>query len=121
VKLPEFLKRIQESLGLDPFEARRSATSILGALFARLTPDEARHLAAQLPHQLRDRYVVKRGFDRLSAGGLVRRVADDLDLDEDEAIRRIQRVFRVVREAVSPGAVEHALDQMPQDLQSLLT
>lgn len=120
MKLPEFLKRIQESLGLDPFEARRTAQSVLGALFARLTPDEARHLAAQLPHQLRDRYVVKRGFDRLSAAGLIRRVADDLDVAEDEAVRRIQRVFRVVREAVSPGAVEHALDQFPTDLQGLL-
>jgi uncharacterized protein (DUF2267 family) len=120
MKLSEFYRRIQRMLEIDANEVRRTCDATLKALFARLTPDEARHLAAQLPHQLRDRFVVKRGFERLSGEEVVDRVAMELDCDDYEAIRRIRAVFRVVREAVSAGAVDHALEQLPADVQAVL-
>jgi uncharacterized protein (DUF2267 family) len=120
MKLPEFFQRVRRQLGLDAAESKRTCLAVLDALFARLQPAEARHLASQLPHQLRDRFVVKRGFKRLSSAQLVERVADQLGCDDDEAVRRIRGVFDVVREAVSIGAVEHMLDQLPRDLVGLL-
>jgi uncharacterized protein (DUF2267 family) len=122
VKLQDFYKRTKTALGIeDAAETKRTVQIVLEALFARLTPNEAKHLAAQLPHQLRDRFVVKRGFERLDVSEFIGRISAGLGVNDREAVRRARAVFDVVCDAVSEGAIEHALDQLPSDFQRLLT
>lgn len=51
-----FYRRVVEETGLTLETAKRATPAVLHALRDRLTPEEARQLAAQLPREIRASY-----------------------------------------------------------------
>ncbi|MGR3938861.1 DUF2267 domain-containing protein [Streptomyces sp. BRA346] len=120
-----WLKAVSEALGTeDRHFAHRALRVWLHTLRDRLTVDVAVHFAAQLPELLRGVYydgwdpsVVPLKYDR---EGYVNRFAQEARVSAEDVLRIAPTITAAVREHGSPGHVEAALEQLPQDIRALL-
>ncbi|MBX6350063.1 MAG: DUF2267 domain-containing protein [Clostridia bacterium] len=108
-------------------EAIAATRATLTTLAERLSAAEARELAAQLPRELQ-RYVEDaieakgdEEGERFSLPEFFDRVAVREDADAPRAAFHARAVLSVLRRAVTPGAFEDVLAQLPDDWDALLT
>lgn len=116
------LGAVIEASGLQRDHAARALLITSCMLCRRLTPDEARHLSAQLPSMLQrgldgcldgpDRAVTTEAIE----GELVR----VLGLAATSASQCVRAVFRVISENVSPGQIKEVRGQLPDPMKELL-
>ncbi len=119
-----WLKAVTKALGTeDRHLARRALRAWLHTFRDRLTVDVAAHFAAQLPELLRGVYYdgwvpssVPVKYDRET---YVNRFAQEAKVAVEDVPRIVPAVTAVVREHVSPGQLDRALDQLPQDVRAL--
>ncbi len=119
-----FLRRLQANGGLTQTLAERAASSVMCALEQRLMRNEARDLEAQLPLRLREllrRCAAHRGRvpERFGRGEFLQMIAEDLDVEVDEAEMLANIVFETVRDWITDGEVEDVSAQLPDDLRTL--
>lgn len=120
-----WLKAVSEALGREGRHlAHRVLRTWLHTLRDRVTIDVAAHFAAQLPDLLRGAYydgwdpsAVPIKYDR---EGYVNRFVQEAKVGADDVPRIVPAVTAVVREHVSPGQLEAALEQLPHDIRALL-
>ena len=118
----QMYSRVSVEAGLDTLEESQRATgAVLQALRDRLTPEEARQAAAQLPRELKDLWeggppapdrpqkLHRREFlDRVRVeAGLATLSQADLVTDA---------VFAALKEQLSDGEADDILAQLPRDL-----
>ena len=119
----EFLARVQELGGLgSPKEARRWATEVLRAI-AHLLPEAQvrRHFISQLPGALKARLLAEPPRALLmDRGAFVQHVAAALGVHAADGERALRIVYRVLKEAVSPGQVAQFEAHIPKDIASFL-
>lgn len=120
-----WLKAVSEALGTeDRHFAHRIFRTWLHTLRDRLTVDVAAHFAAQLPEMLRGAYY--EGWDpsavpvKYDREGYVNRFVQEAKVTAEEMPGIVSVVTGVVREHVSPGHLEVALEQLPHDIRALL-
>jgi len=107
------------------FEAAKRATpAVLQALRDRLTPEEARQLAAQLPRPIRVAWNVgdkaRRRPTKMRRPAFYARVRSAAGLGSTrEARALILAVFAALKVQVSPGEAEDVHAQLPKDLKAL--
>ena len=114
-----FLGRVQELGALTtPEDAERWSMAVLGVL-CDLLADAAtrRHLLSQLPGTFKARLLAKEpsAYD-LDADTLVQRVAAALGVHAPEGERAIRVVYRVLKEAVSPGQLAAYEASLPNQI-----
>ncbi|GAA3881856.1 DUF2267 domain-containing protein [Streptomyces sp. NPDC003328] len=120
-----WLKSVCEGLGTeDRHLAHRVLRTWMHTLRDRLTVDVAAHFAAQLPELLRGAYydgwdpsIVPIKYDR---AGYLNRFSHEARISTEEVPRIAAAVTLVVREHVSPGTLESALEQIPHDIRDVL-
>ncbi|MGW2744115.1 DUF2267 domain-containing protein [Streptomyces sp. NPDC001450] len=120
-----WLKAVSEALDTeDRHFAHRVLRTWLHTLRDRLTVDVAAHFAAQLPELVRGVYydgwnpsVVPVKYDR---GGYLDRFVQEAKVTAEDVPRIAATVTTVVRDHVSPGHLEAALEQLPHDIRALL-
>ncbi|MEV1078541.1 DUF2267 domain-containing protein [Streptomyces sp. NPDC050211] len=120
-----WLKAVSEALGTeDRHFAHRVLRTWLHTLRDRVTVDVAAHFAAQLPDLLRGAYYD--GWDpsavpvKYGREGYVDRFVQEAKVTADDVPRIASAVTAVVRDHVSPGQLEAAVDQLPHDIRELL-
>ena len=123
MNVADFLSRVQ-TLGALPSreEADRWAMAALHALSELLADADARrHFVAQLPGTLKARLVATtpRAY-ALDRDAFVQRVGAALGAHAPEGERAVRVVYRVLREAVSPGQIAEFEARIPKDVVSLL-
>ena len=118
----EFYKRVQARLP-DTIDAdgRTITHELFHALAARLKPDEAAGLGAELPDELGDLLAPAHGHSELQRDDLIEDLAMRLDLDDDDAETGAIVVLSVVREAIEPTVeIDQILETLPPDLAQLM-
>ena len=123
----EFVNRVQEQGGLaSPDEAERAIMATLSALGECLYKTERRHLASQLPKEMKeflyeyvDTEVTRRGAC-FSLGDFYNRVAARADVTRGRGIERTQAVVAVLQDALPEGEWEHIIWEMPDEYRELL-
>ncbi|WP_055492360.1 DUF2267 domain-containing protein [Streptomyces sp. TP-A0356] len=120
-----WLKSVAESLGTeDRHLAHRLLRTWLHTLRDRLTVDVAAHFAAQLPELMRGAYYD--GWDpshvpiKYDREGYVNRFSQEGKVPVEDVPRIAAAVTAAVREHVSPGQLESALEQVPHDIREIL-
>ena len=115
---------IDEAGGIDRLSAVRGTAAVLRALRDRLTPEEARHVAAQLPRPLRE--IWEAGADwgvrpvKLHRRDLYERVKADAALPSmRDARTMVAAVFAALKAQISPGEADDVSAQLPKDLREL--
>ncbi|MBO9542664.1 DUF2267 domain-containing protein [bacterium] len=127
MKKETFIHRIQELAGIQERKRAEEATeAVLGTLCGRITREEAKDLASQLPDGIDSlcqgnllKELVRRveGPKRLERDAFVSAVADKIHLeDKTEAARVTTAVFRTLKEQISQGEAEDVASQLPQKL-----
>jgi uncharacterized protein (DUF2267 family) len=120
--LKTFQARLRAELGIShPDRALAAFEVVAAALMRRLTPDEARDFAAQLPRTVRER------LEDLPAGpdaSITRQtmewdMAEELQLDADAAAEMVERVAACLGDFVSQGEVADIVAQLPLDMKAL--
>ncbi|MBI4588936.1 MAG: DUF2267 domain-containing protein [Candidatus Rokubacteria bacterium] len=119
----EFLARVQELGALpSPKEANRWTTAVLRAL-AHLLPEAQvrRHFIAQLPRALKSGLLVEPPRALLmDREAFLQHVAAALGVHAPEGERALRTVYRVLKEAVSPGQITQFEAHIPNDIAAYL-
>lgn len=124
----EFINAVQDRAGLPAQSDAENLTEVvLSSLGERLYRTNIEALAAQLPKELEDIFyqrqdpeMTRGDVDRYDLEEFYNRVHARLDLGYPESVRQAKAVLTVLREAVTPGALERAARELPPDFQSLL-
>jgi|SRR5688572_795740 len=118
----EFLGQVQNKAHLATLgEAMRATRATLETLAERLGPDETRHLAAQLPHEIQ-LFLSDTGLpipERFSSDEFLLRVCAREGIDLPLSTNHARAVIEVLTQAVSPGEVVDMLDRLPNDYRRL--
>lgn len=118
-----FIRHLCEVSSLDPVIAESAAVAVLGALERRIQPEEARQLEAQLPRRLVEHVELSHarssGPRRFGREDLLRTVAEELRMSEDEVEPVVRAVFLAVRDQISEGESKDISAQLPADLREL--
>jgi uncharacterized protein (DUF2267 family) len=120
-----WLKEIGEQIGPDRQRCYQALRAVLFSLRDRLNPDEAAHLAAQLPILVRGIYY--EGYrpagkpERIrSRDEFLQKIGEYLKpvrpLGADEAARA---VFKVLDHYIDPGEISEVKQALPQDIRTL--
>lgn len=114
-----FVGRVQELGGLATRQdADRWSMAVLGVLCDLLADTETRrHFLSQLPGSFKARLLTREPatYD-MDWDALVQRVAAALGVHATEGERALRAVYRVIKEAVSPGQLAEYEARLPKDL-----
>jgi uncharacterized protein (DUF2267 family) len=118
----EFLGQVQNKARLATLgQAMRATRATLETLAERLGPDESRHLAAQLPHEIQ-LFLADAGTpmpERFSSDEFLLRVCAREGIDLPESTHHARAVIDVLTQAVSRGEILDVLDRLPDDYRRL--
>jgi uncharacterized protein (DUF2267 family) len=121
VKFADFIRTVGERADVgDYFEAEKTSVVVLQALCDRLSGKEANDLLAQLPAMFKDLVVVSPSAQPIPFEEFVRRVADELQVEPDEARKRIRAVFATLRQAVTRGELRDVVEELDPEYADLL-
>jgi uncharacterized protein (DUF2267 family) len=96
--------------------------AVLTELAARLTPDEAAEIGAELPEELGDILLQAAGDGRLEREEFLEALAGRLDLDDGEAEEGAHAVLASVRELLEPVvSIDQILEALPPDLAQMMS
>ena len=117
----EFLGQVQNKAHLATLgEAVRATRATLETLAERLGPDDTRHLAARLPHEIQ--LFFSEGLpvpEPFSSDEFLLRVCAREGIDLPLSTNHARAVIEVLTQAVSPGETIDALDRLPDDYRRL--
>ena len=118
----QFLGQVQNKARLATLgEAMRATRATLETLAERLGPDESRHLAAQLPHEIQI-FLSDSGTpmpERFSSDEFLQRVCEREGRALPESTQHARAVMDVLTEAVSLGETTDVLARLPDDYRRL--
>ncbi|MCK6527871.1 DUF2267 domain-containing protein [Myxococcota bacterium] len=117
----EFLEKVRERSHLPNLgETEILCRAVLGVLAERMTQDEARGLAEALPAAIQEMVLERAGiYDPRSEPDLIREIAAEQQIPEDEARRQTRDVLHVVSEAVGDDHLMDLLGRLPDNLRRL--
>ena len=114
----EFLGQVQNKAHLATLgEAMRATRATLETLAERLGPDDTRHLAAQLPHEIQ-LFLADAGLpmpERFSLQEFLLRVCAREGIDLTQSTEHARAVIDVLTKAVAEGEAIDVLDRLPDD------
>jgi uncharacterized protein (DUF2267 family) len=110
-----FIERVAGLAGLSEEDAAETARAVLRTLGERIGRKEARDTASQLPKELQGALVTNTRREDFGSEEFVRRVAERLGIDPEEARKRARAVFLTLHEAVSHGELEDWEAYLPPD------
>jgi uncharacterized protein (DUF2267 family) len=123
MKHSEFLTRVQERGALlTPEEAERWSIEVLRALTHLLSEAEMRrHFISQLPSPLKSKLLaeIPRAL-LMDREAFIQHVASTLGTHAPDGERAIRTVYRVLREAVSPGQIAEFEAHIPKEIATFL-
>lgn len=114
----EFIERVQE---LGQLESENDAVRITEATLETLGEElyahrtALRHLVSQLPEELKEPLLRRKGGDHPLLDEFYNRVRARADIGYPDAVRLAKVVVSVLQEAVAPGEMRHVLDELPPE------
>ena len=120
MKYEPFVGEVQNRLQLpDQGRAVRAIRATLTTLGERLQPDEAGHLAAELPMEI-DRFLTEaQGGQRFDFRELVNRRSEREGVDPPDANYHAKQILQLVSEVVSSGEMQDVMQQLPDEFDDL--
>lgn len=116
----EFINKVQASTGIvEEKDAVRATQATLNTLSERITGDEARDMAAQLPQQIKSFTDVDEHGQRFSVDEFFDRVSDKEGTNRKEAEQHSRAIIHVMKDAITGGEIDDLKDQLPEDFEVL--
>jgi len=116
----ELVKKVQIYSGFSDQESETALRTFAGKLGSRLTPQERRQFASELPSDLKAVVLEAQAGEKFGAEELVRYVCEANGIDEAHARKQIHASWRAIKDAISPGEIRDIKAQLPRDLDAML-
>ena len=120
MKYHELLSYVSTVTGMDKTRSEKTTRAFFETLSSRLTNDEAKDLASQLPEELKDTmHPTSPEVTKLSSDEFVTRFAKTADISNEQARDASKALWQTLKEAVTAGEVGDVKTQLPEDLNRL--
>ena len=121
MKTPEFVNSVARKTKMSETDAERMAHAFLQTLSERLTPKEAKDLAAQLPNGLSEtvRKMHTGEVKPYTADEFIKLFALRHDCGRAESERHAKAIWETLTEAVSAGEIDRVRTELSRDYERL--
>lgn len=109
----EMIKKVQHYSGFSDSESKDALEMMVESLAVHLTEGERKDFASQLPQELKDMALSVDATEENSREDMVRQFMEIEDIDESRAKKQILSAWRVLKDALSEGEINHIRDQLP--------
>lgn len=129
----EFTKEIAKELGTDENEALRTTKSVFHTLRETITPEESMHLVSQLPMIMKAIYVdgwkISHSASKVRSLNQFLTEVNDIHKsidngqeigNQDQIRKNVECVFRVLKNHIPDGELEHIKSQVPLEVKELI-
>jgi uncharacterized protein (DUF2267 family) len=116
----ELIKKVQHYSGFSDSESETALTLFVKNLAARLTPDERKDFASQLPEDLKELAMTDEISKVRTANDFILQFCIEENINEARAKKQIMSAWRAIKDAISKGEVEDIKAQLPTDLANQL-
>lgn len=116
----ELVKKVQEYSGFSDEESEESLKLIIETLSSRLQEGERQDFASQLPSELQDVALAPTGTDRFNAEQMFQELSEIENSNHNYVKKQLAAVWSALKDALSPGQINHIKEQLPKDLTAQL-
>lgn len=121
MKYRELVKKVQDYSGFSDKESEDALQLVTETLATRLTEGERKDFASQLPEELKEMTLSIEGQqEKLSKDEFYKEIEETQGIDEGHAKKQIMAVWQALKDALTPGQIDHIKTQLPGDLSSEL-
>lgn len=116
----ELVKRVQHYSGFSDSESETALRLFIRKLSARLTMDERKDFASQLPSEVQDLAMNEETSRARTSEDFIRQFCEEENIDAGRAKKQVMASWRAIKDAVSQGEIEDIKAQLPPDLAAQL-
>lgn len=113
----ELVKRVQDYSGFSDSESEKALRVFISTLAARITEDERKDFASQLPSELQDEAMSVNETTRFDREDMYQAIADLQDIEPDHAKKQVMAAWKALKDQVTPGEIEDIKSQLPKDIE----
>jgi uncharacterized protein (DUF2267 family) len=116
----EMIKKVQHYSGFSDSESETALVLFVKNLAARLTPDERKDFASELPIDLKKVALTEEVSRVRTADDFIQQFCEEEEIDKNRAKKQVMSAWRVIKDAISKGQIEDIRAQLPNDLAAQL-
>lgn len=117
----ELIKKVQHDSGFSDAESEQALDMMVESLAERLTDDELKDFASQLPSELQEVAMSTAMESREQRHtDLIQEFMDKEMIDEAHAKKQVLSAWAALKSFISEGQISHIKAQMPKETASLL-
>lgn len=115
-----FITTVRDEAHISADEAEKAACATLKTLSERISAGEAEDIAERLPPRLQSCLDPDGPPERFHVDEFLRRIAERVGIDEQQARRDVKAVFTALWRSVGPEEVADVRSELPKDFDALL-
>jgi uncharacterized protein (DUF2267 family) len=116
----ELIKKVQHYSGFSDSESETALRLFVKKLAARITPDERKDFASQLPAELQTMAMTDEISKVKTASDFIRQFSEEENIDESRAKKQVMSAWKAIKDTVSSGELEDIKAQLPTDIAAQL-
>jgi uncharacterized protein (DUF2267 family) len=116
----ELIKKVQLYSGFSDSESETALRLFVRKLAARLTLNERKDFASQLPKDLKDEAMTDETSEVRTAEDFIMQFAIEENIDESRAKKQVMSAWKAIKDAISKGEIEDIKAQLPHDIAAQL-
>jgi uncharacterized protein (DUF2267 family) len=120
MKFREMVKKVQLDSGFSDSESQDALELMVESLAERLTEDERKDFAAQLPHELKEIALAAQPIPREDKKHIIEEFMGRENIGESRAKKQILCAWKAIKEAISDGEIRDMKAQLPDSMTAFL-
>lgn len=116
----ELIKKVQVYSGFSDAESKDALEATVESLAVHLGEGERKDFASQLPEELQDIALAVMPTDRTASQDILEQLMENEHIDEGHAKKQLMSAWKALKEALSPGQIEHLRAQLPNKTVAML-
>jgi len=110
----ELIKKVQVYSGFSDQESKDALEHMVETLAVHLNEGERKDFASQLPQELKDIALSVLATEENSRQDILQQFMENQHIEEGRAKKQILSAWHALKDAVSPGQIEHIRSQLPK-------
>lgn len=109
----ELIKKVQHYSGFSDAESKEALEDTVESLAMHLAEGERKDFASQLPPELQDIALSVEPTKEESRQDIIEQVMEIEGIEEDRAKKKVLSSWKALKEALTPGQIDHIKTQIP--------
>jgi uncharacterized protein (DUF2267 family) len=120
MKYRELIKKVQLYSGFSDSESKDALDGTVATIAVHLTEGERKDFASQLPSELRDQALAVFATEKTSKQDLFEQFCEIQKVDAPRAKKQLLSAWEALKDALTPGQINHIRAQLPHRTVELL-